>query len=137
MRGLLVSSLSPREDQALLIVIGVVVLHLVFSGGIVPIDKLGPAGVVADGAATKWGFQGLTAAAGLTDNQCSGAQLAECRLPGLGKYEHDAERALVLEPIREHYAGVFGANLYGCWAAIGGIIVACFAGLYLRQRFRH
>jgi ABC-type multidrug transport system ATPase subunit len=135
--GLLVSSLSPREDQALLLVIGVVVVHLVFSGGIVATDKLGPVGEpVAALASTNWGFKGLTAAANVVQGDCDNADVSNCHLPGLGKYETVGERNLVAAPVRDHYASVFGANVYVCWAAIVAIIAACFGLLLARQQLR-
>ncbi len=135
--GLLVSSISPREDQALLFIIGVVMVQLVFSGGVVPISDLGVGGkTVAAATSTNWGFKGMIEATSLMDGDCSGPELSGCKLPGFGKLESERERRVALQPIDDRYAGVFGQNLYGAWGGMVVIMVACTGLFYVRQRKR-
>lgn len=135
--GLLISSVSPREDQALLFVIGVVMVQLVFSGGVLPINDLGVGGkVIAAGTSTNWGFKGMAEATRVRQGDCSGEELAGCVLPGFGKFESDVERKVAIEPVNARYEGVFGHNLYVTWGAMVTIMAVCLGLFYVRQRKR-
>jgi len=135
MWGLLISTLVPREEQAMILVIVVVVVQMVFSGGLLPLNTLGPAGVVlGDITSTKWVFQALTAAAKAKTGVCEGMDLSGCNLPGLQKYTTDPERHVALDPINDRFGDVFGADVYVTWAAIGAILVALFLVFLVLQK---
>jgi hypothetical protein len=136
MWGLLISALVPREEQAMLLVIGVVVVQMVFSGGLLPLSQLGTAGDVLGGiTSTKWSFQGLTASAHVRSGTCElGGTLADCNLPGLGKYETDAEKTVALENVDDRFAEVFGADVYETWAAMAIIMAGLFLIFLLLQK---
>jgi ABC-type multidrug transport system ATPase subunit len=125
MWGLLISAIVPREDQAMFLVMAVVVVQMVFSGGLLPLSQLGIAGeVLGDLSSTKWVYEALTAAGNVKTGICDGVSLVDCQLPGLQAYATDAERRVALEPMDERYGGVFGANVYVAWGALTAIISA-------------
>jgi ABC-type multidrug transport system ATPase subunit/pSer/pThr/pTyr-binding forkhead associated (FHA) protein len=128
--GLFISAIVPREEQAMVLVIAVVVIQMVFSGGLLPLSDLGAAGdVLGSITSTKWVFQGLASAAHVMQGECPPlpASLETCQLPGLGFYETEAERRVVVDPILEKFGGVFGEDVYKTWIALGIIMVALFA----------
>jgi hypothetical protein len=132
---LLISVLVPREEQAMVIIIAVIVFQLVFSGGLIPLGQLGTSGDVIGGiTSTKWSFEALTAAAEVKSGDCEGPSLANCNLPGLQAYETDPERAVQLNTINDRFEDVFGADVYVSWGAMGIIIAAIFIIILVLQR---
>ena len=135
MWGLLISVIVPREEQAMVLVIAVIVIQIVFSGALVPLGQLGLGGDVFGGVtSTKWSFQALTAASHVKSGDCDGPSLANCDLPGLQSYSTDAERQVALDSIDDRYADVFGGDVYVAWAAMGIIIGALFVIIVVLQR---
>ncbi|MBI2913018.1 MAG: FHA domain-containing protein [Chloroflexi bacterium] len=135
MWGLLISTFVPREEQAMILVIAVVVVQMVFSGGLLPLNTLGPAGLVlGDITSTKWVFQALTAAAHVKTGVCEGVDLSACNLPGIQQYATDAERKVALHPIDDRFGDIFGADVYVTWAAIGAIMAGIFILLLVLQK---
>ncbi len=135
MWGLLISALAPREEQAMLLVIIVVVVQIVFSGALVTLSELGIAGEGLGGVtSTKWALQALTTATQVKTGMCEGPSLADCRLPGIGVYETDAERSVYLAPIEDRYGDVFGADVFVSWGGMVLLMVALFALLFWFQK---
>lgn len=135
MWGLLISVIVPREEQAMVLVIAVIVIQIVFSGGLIPLGQLGAGGDVLGGVtSTKWSFQALTAASNIERGDCEGPVLANCDLPGLQAQETELEKKATLEPIQERFGDVFGADVYVAWAAMGIIIGALFVIIIVLQR---
>jgi len=135
MWGLLISVLVPREEQAMVLVIAVIVLQIVFSGGLLPLSQLGAGGDVLGGiTSTKWSFQGLAAATHVYRGQCEGDFLADCELPGIQSYATDPEKRVALDPINERFGDVFGADIYVTWAAMGIILLALFVIIVVLQK---
>lgn len=133
--GLLISVIVPREEQAMVLVIAVIVVQIVFSGGLVPLSQLGLGGDIFGGiTSTKWSFQALTEAAHVKSGDCDGPSLANCNMPGLQSYSTDTEKQVALEPIDERYGGVFGTNVYVTWSAMAIIIGALFVIIVVLQR---
>ena len=119
----------------MILVIAVVVVQMVCSGGLLPLNTLGPAGLVlGDITSTKWVFQALTAAAHVKTGVCEGDTLAACQLPGLQALATDPERRVSLQAIDSRFADVFGADVYVTWAAIGAIMAAIFVLLLVLQK---
>ncbi|MFQ5473867.1 MAG: ATP-binding cassette domain-containing protein, partial [Dehalococcoidia bacterium] len=85
MWGLLISAVVPRDDQAMVLVSGVVVVQMVFSGGLLPLSGLGVVGLVLGSiTSTKWVFEALTSAAGVVKGDCfvpPAETLANCQMP--------------------------------------------------------
>ncbi len=135
MWGLLISVIVPREEQAMVLVIAVIVLQIVFSGGLIPLGPLGAGGDVFGGVtSTKWSFQALTAASHVKSGECDGPSLANCNLPGLKSYSTEEQKRVALDPIDERFEDVFGADVYVTWAAMGIIIGALFVIIVVLQR---
>jgi ABC-type multidrug transport system ATPase subunit len=133
--GLLISALAPREEQAMLLVIVVVVVQIVFSGGLVPLDRLGAVGgALADATSTKWAFQGLTTATEVKTGDCADPSLADCQLPGIEAYSTAAERQVLVQSVDERFGAIFGVDVVTTWAALGAIMVALFVLLVVVQR---
>ncbi len=135
MWGLLISAISPREEQAMLLVIVVVVVQIVFSGGLVPLDRLGPVGgAIADATSTKWVFQGLTTAAEVRTGDCTTPTLADCVLPGLDSFATVPEKQVTVRSLDDTFGPVFGVGIAGAWAASGLIALVLYVVVYLLQR---
>lgn len=134
MWGLLISTLTRREEQAMMLVIGVVVLQMVFSGGLVSLDDLGVAGVVLGGVTSSaWAFKAITTAAGLSLDGCSG-DYATCDIPGIPALQTPAERSLAFKGVDDQFSSVFGADVFVCWGAMLAIIAALGILIYVLQR---
>lgn len=135
MWGLLISVVVPREEQAMVLVIAVIVFQLVFSGGLMPLSQLGAGGEVLGGVtSTKWSFQALTTASEVKTGDCDGPSLANCGLPGLQAYATDAEKHVQYDALNERFADVFGTDVYVAWAAMAIILVALFVIIIVLQR---
>jgi len=113
MWGLLVSALAGKEEQAVLMVILVVVLHMVFSGGLFNLSKLDTAGdIIGSITSTKWVFEGMIDVTGLMEGDCDAPGLADCSHPGLQGIEGDgpvkeAKQAQTIVNIRDRFGDVF------------------------------
>jgi ABC-type multidrug transport system ATPase subunit/pSer/pThr/pTyr-binding forkhead associated (FHA) protein len=135
MWGLLISTIAPREEQAMLLVIVVVVVQIVFSGGLVPLDRLGPVGgAIADATSTKWVFQGLVTATEVRSGDCTTPTLEDCRLPGIESYATPAERQVMVRSLDDTFGEIFGMSIAAAWAATGLIALVLYVLLYLLQR---
>lgn len=135
MFALLISALTKHEEQAMMLMIGLIVLQVVFSGGLLPLSSLGPAGTVLGGiTSTAWTFKALTAAAGISVQGCSPNDLmANCHLPGFGPLPPDG-RVATYDQIDRRFGGVFDADVLTCWAAMLALIAALGLLLYLLQK---
>ncbi|MDO8614386.1 MAG: ATP-binding cassette domain-containing protein [Dehalococcoidia bacterium] len=134
MWGLVISTLAPREEQAMLMVIIVVVVQMVFSGGLVALGEIGPIGQgLGSITSSKWAFQALATATQVKSGDCV-VSLADCRLPGIQLYATDPERAAYLKPIEDRFGGVFGEDVLIAWLAMGAIIAGLCVALYVLQK---
>jgi ABC-type multidrug transport system ATPase subunit/pSer/pThr/pTyr-binding forkhead associated (FHA) protein len=134
MWGLVISTIAPREEQAMIMVIVIVVAQMVFSGGLVALGEIGTAGTILGSiTSSKWAFQGLTASLQVKAGDCVNI-LADCRLPGIQQYATDPERRVYLKPIEDRFGDVFGQDIVFVWVAMAVIIVALFALVYILQR---
>ncbi len=134
MWALLISTLTRREEQAMMLIIGLIVLQVVFSGGLVPLESLGPAGVVLGGiTSTAWAFKALVAAGGLTVAGCTG-DMSGCTLPGMAALNSPETKTLAYNGIDEKFGGVFDANIFVCWAGMAVLIVVLALALYVLQK---
>jgi len=134
MWALLISAVTRKEEQAMMLIIGVIVVQLVFSGGLVPISDLGPVGaVLASLDSTSWALKGLTAASGISTDGCVG-DLLQCNMPGIQGLATPQERQLAYTGIDEQFADLFGANVVVCWAWMVGLIGATAVAVYWLQK---
>jgi ABC-type multidrug transport system ATPase subunit len=132
--ALLISTLTRKEEQAMILVLGVIILQVVFSGGLLPLGDLGVAGTVLGGITnTNWVFKGLAAAVGLTKESCTG-DLASCEIPGVQGQLSAETRTLTFQGTDENFGDVIDANVFVCWGAIFAIMVAVVGVLYVLQR---
>ncbi len=135
MWALVISALTSREEQAMMLAIGIIVLQVVFSGGLVPLADLGVVGTVLGGiTSTSWSYKALTSASGLSLDGCSGDNLTNCRLPGFGSFENDDQRRLGFDAVNEQFGGVFGADVLVCWGAMLAIIAGLGMILWFLQK---
>jgi ABC-type multidrug transport system ATPase subunit len=136
--GLLISAVVPREEQAMVLVIAIVVIQMVFSGGLLALSDLGVAGdVLGSITSTKWVFQALVSSAHVMQGECFDVSLETCQLPGLLAYQDDpgTQRALI-DPILEKFGGVYGETVRTTWIALGvimGVIFVMLIGLQKRK----
>ncbi|MFN0148956.1 MAG: ATP-binding cassette domain-containing protein [Dehalococcoidia bacterium] len=137
MWGLLISAFSPREEQTLLLAIGVVLLQIVFSGGVLPLADLGVAGTILGGITTDfWSFSGVTSALEISASGCAGEVLDACRLPGFGAYGSDAEGRVAFVSISNRFGDILTGDVRRAWAGLAVIITVCIAAIWWRQRTR-
>ena len=133
--ALVISALTSREEQAMMLAIGVIVLQVVFSGGIVPLGDLGPAGTILGGAtSTNWAFKALTAAAGLSLKGCAPGDYTNCTLPGFGGFQNDDQRDISFKGTNDTYGDVFDADVLVCWGAMLAIMVGLGLILWFLQK---
>jgi len=118
-----------------LFIIAVIVVQIVFSGGILPISDAGIVGRVL-GAVTSanWGFRAMAAAMGLDGTACEGATLEACRLPGFGEFATEAERRVAIEPLEDRYSAVWEPQMVMAWGAMLVLIVVMIAAIYVVQK---
>jgi hypothetical protein len=102
-------------------------------GRLVPISDGLWAGL-SSATSTAWAFKALTTSAGLSTEGCTGGDLASCNIPGVQGLETPQERSLAFRGIDDVFGGVFGTEVFVCWAAMAGIIVALGVALYVLQR---
>ncbi len=132
--ALLISAITNREEQAMLLAIGVIVLQVVFSGGLLPMSDLGPLGTVLGAiTSTNWAFQALTTSAGLSTSGCEG-DFSACRLPGFGGYTNQTERQLGFDGVDTAFGGTFGTEVLTAWLAMVAIIVVLSGVLFFLQK---
>jgi ABC-type multidrug transport system ATPase subunit len=135
--ALIISALTSKEEQAMLLVIGVVVLQVVFSGGMLPLSDLGVVGKVLGGiTSTNWAFRALASAAGIDKAGCDG-DFSGCALPGFGADEIAGSPEAAGNQFRgfdDAFGGVLGTDVYMAWAAMAGIMLALCVGLYFLQK---
>lgn len=141
MWGLLVSALAGREEQAVLLVILVVVLHMVFSGGLFNLSSLDTAGdVIGSVTSTNWVFKGMIDVTGLMEGDCEAPGLTECLHPGLQGIEGDgpvkeAKQAQTIENIRDRFGEVFeGEALESILFGLAIIVVLFGLIVFLQKR---
>lgn len=136
MWGLFISALTPSEEQAMLLAIGPIMLQVVFSGGMLPLEKMGVFGTVMGFAtSTYWAFRALTTASGLSLENCSVEDLTNCRLPGFGKIDPASEGARIeFTSINDQFGGIFGGDVLVSWAAMIAIIAVLGIAIILLQK---
>jgi hypothetical protein len=133
--GLFISAISPREEQAILFIIGVIIVQIVFSGGVLPVKDTGFAGmVVGPLTSANWGFRAMIASVGLNGGACERLPLDGCRLPGFGEFVNDEQRAVAVEPRKDFYGEIWDPNLLAAWIAMLVIIVVVIAAIYVVQK---
>jgi hypothetical protein len=123
--GLLVSSLSHNQDQAITIAVLLLIPQLIFAGAIVPLSEMsGVARVVADFMPSKWSLELL---GGLTDLDPAIVQQSVYPLPG----------GSGLEGVLPHpFDDAFNKPLIWRWLVLGGFasaFVALTAWVQLRK----
>lgn len=133
--GLLISAVSPREEQAVLFAIGLIIVQIVFSGGILPLSDTGVAGkVLGSVTSTNWGFRAVMASVGIDGSQCEGETLEGCALPGFGAFDTEEKREVAVEPLEDRYGDIWDPDLALAWGAMLTIIAVVVAGVYVVQR---
>jgi ABC-type multidrug transport system ATPase subunit/pSer/pThr/pTyr-binding forkhead associated (FHA) protein len=131
MWALLISAVTSKEEQAMLLVIGIIVLQVVFSGGVVPTDSFGPVGLVLGAiTSTNWAFKAMTAAAGITTKGCTG-DFSACELPGIAGEDEIARASKFQEVGVDQFGGVLDANVYVAWGAMVAIMAVLAVAIYV------
>jgi ABC-type multidrug transport system ATPase subunit len=135
MWGLLISAVAPREEQAILIAIVLVVIQLVFAGGLLPLSQLGTAGeVLGSATSSKWTYEALVDVTEVERGDCDGPSLEDCELPGMQAYETDPERQVVLEQLETRFGDVLEGSVMNSILASLAIMVVLFLLLVIIQK---
>ncbi len=134
MWALLISTLTSKEEQAMMLVIGLIVLQVVFSGGLVNLEDLGVAGLILGSITpTSWALKALTVGFGVSADGCAG-DLATCNLPGIPGMASPEVRAATFATIDDKFGPIFNADVLTCWGAMAAIIVVLGVALYVLQK---
>jgi ABC-type multidrug transport system ATPase subunit len=132
--ALLISTITSKEEQAMMLIIGVIVMQIVLSGGIVPLSSLGPPGaVVSKATSTSWSYKALATSVGVNSHGCSG-DFSGCHLPGFAKLPNADQKSIAFANVDDSWGDVLDANIAVCWAAMGTIIVAVLTSLFVFQK---
>jgi len=135
MWGLLISAIAPREEQAILIAIVLVVVQLVFAGGLLPLSQLGTAGeVLGSATSSKWTYEALVDVTEVRRGDCDGPSLEDCELPGIQAYGSDPERQVVIEQLDTRFADVLDGDVMTSILASLAIMVVLFILLLIIQK---
>jgi ABC-type multidrug transport system ATPase subunit/pSer/pThr/pTyr-binding forkhead associated (FHA) protein len=135
MWGLLVSAFAPREEQAILIAIVLVVVQLVFAGGLLPLSQLGTAGeVLGSVTSSKWTYEALVDVTEVQRGDCDGPSLEDCELPGIQAYGTDPERQVVIEQLDTRFGDVLDGSAMTSILASLSIMVVLFVLLLIIQK---
>ena len=133
--GLLISALTQREEQALLMAVGLIAIQAFFSGGFLPLNQLSIVGtLIGDLTSTQWAFEGLTAAVRVVSGDCAGATLTNCRVPGILALASDPEKRVLLTSLQHQYGDVLNGTVGGSWLAMLLIMAVIFIVLVVVQR---
>jgi ABC-type multidrug transport system ATPase subunit/pSer/pThr/pTyr-binding forkhead associated (FHA) protein len=135
MWGLLISALAPREEQAILVAIVLVVIQLVFSGGILPLSQLGTAGeAIGYATSSKWAFEAAVDVTQVVRGDCEGPSLKDCELPGIQAYDTDPEKKVVILQLESRYGDVFEGDVTTSIIAQSAIMLCLFILLVVIQK---
>jgi len=135
MWGLLISSIAPREEQAILIAIVLVVVQLVFAGGLLPLSQLGTAGeVLGSVTSSKWTYEALVDVTEVQRGDCDGPNLDDCELPGIQAYDTNPERQVVLEQLETRFDDVLEGSVLNSILASLAIMAVLFVLLVVIQK---
>ncbi len=135
MWGLLISALAPREEQAILVAIVLVVIQLVFSGGILPLSQLGTAGeAIGYATSSKWAFEAAVDVTQVVRGDCEGPSLKDCELPGIQAYDTDPERKVVILQLESRYGDVVEGDVATSIIAQLAIMLCLFILLVVIQK---
>jgi hypothetical protein len=119
----------------MLLVIVVVVVQMVFSGGILPLDQLGGAGeAIGYATSSKWTYDALVDVSEVQRGDCDGPSLDNCLLSGIQAYDTDAERHVVIDHLEDRYGSVLEGDVTTSIAAQVGIMLVLFALLIVIQK---
>ena len=135
MWGLLVSAIAPREEQAILIAIVLVVIQLVFAGGLLPLSQLGTAGeVLGSATSSKWTYEALVDVTEVQRGDCDGPSLEDCELPGIQAYGSDSQRQVVIEQLDTRFSDVLDGSVLTSILASLAIMLVLFILLVIIQK---
>ena len=113
--GLLVSSLSPNADRAVIIAVLVIIPQLIFGGSTVPRAVMEPiARSTSDTTVTKWSLELLGKVTGIDKNIEEQSQVTVTP-PGSGQ--------AVTVPVSGPFDTAFEVNATTRWAALGGFVL--------------
>jgi hypothetical protein len=131
----LISALAPREEQAILVAIVLVVIQLVFSGGILPLSQLGTAGeAIGYATSSKWAFEAAVDVTQVVRGDCEGPSLRDCELPGIQAYDTDPERKVVILQLESRYGDVVEGDVTTSIIAQLAIMLCLFILLVVFQK---
>jgi ABC transport system ATP-binding/permease protein len=136
MWGLLVSSVAPTEDRAMLLAILVIIPQIVFAGGLMPLSDLGAAGTVGGAVtSTRWAMESMATVSQVMTGNGTAENPGTLMLPGLAGMKTPGEKAAAIRSLAEGYGSIFDVNVYRHWAYMlviaGGIFLVV---LFLQKR---
>ena len=136
MWGLLVSSVAPTEDRAMLLAILVIIPQIVFAGGLMPLSDLGAAGTVGGAVtSTRWAMESMATVSEVMTGKGTAQDPGTLMLPGLEGMKTPGEKAAAIKSLEEGYGDIFNVNVYRHWAYMlviaGGIFLVV---LFLQKR---
>lgn len=126
--GLLVSSLSPNADRAVIIAVLVIIPQLIFGGSTVPRTIMQPvAKSISDTTVTKWSLELLGNVTGI-DQRIETQSKVTVPLPGGGDP--------VTVPVATPFDDAFAINAASRWAVLAGFILLFIGATVLVQKLK-
>ncbi len=137
MWGLLVSSVAPTEDRAMLLAILVIIPQIVFAGGLIPLKDLGVAGAVGGAVtSTRWALESMTTVSQIMTGTGTAENPGTLQIPGLEGMKTAGERAATINSLADGYGDIFSVNVYLHWVWMLVIAAAIFGIILFLQKRR-
>ncbi|MEO6398544.1 MAG: ATP-binding cassette domain-containing protein, partial [Tepidiformaceae bacterium] len=126
--GLLVSSLSPNADRAVIIAVLVIIPQLIFGGSTVPREVMQPvARSISDTTVTKWSLELLGSVTGI-DERIANQSKVTVPVPGGGEP--------VTVPVATPFDEAFAIDAASRWAALAGFTLLFVGATVLVQQLK-
>ncbi len=133
MWGLLVSTVAPTEDRAMLLAILVIIPQIVFAGGLMPLSDLGAAGTVGGAVtSTRWSLEALTTVSQIKIGD--GFDPAKVIIPGIKGMKTMGEKVAALNSVKKAYGDIWDVNVYLHWTWMIVIAAGIFGIILVLQK---
>jgi ABC-type multidrug transport system ATPase subunit/pSer/pThr/pTyr-binding forkhead associated (FHA) protein len=133
--GLFISAITPKEEQAMILSFVPIMLQVVFAGVVVPLKGMGIVGTILGAiTSTNWSVKALATISGLSLDDCSETDLANCRLPGFGNPDiRPEERGSGFRTVNE-LSNMVDNEVVICWLGMLAIMAVLTVMIIVLQK---
>lgn len=150
--GLFISAISPSEERAMLLIILVLVPQFIFSGGMLPVEKLGLVGDLGGYLTTsKWALAAMVTQARIMEGDCStdtqSGIFDRCRVPGIERFKEgidvnnpsemapaEAKATEMVKNLKDQFGDIFSADPLECWIWLIALMLLFFILIVVFQK---